>query len=88
MSSESFGGTINLHMIAKSGSWVDLVGKPTLKTLQLQVNGVNISGGDIRVYATDTQTMNIPVPKIEYVATTQQWNSMTKDPNTLYLLPV
>ncbi len=63
--SESFGGSINLHKISKTGSYNDLLNKPTIPTvnnatLTIQKNSVTID--TFTANASTDKTINITVP--------------------------
>ena len=63
--SESFGGSINLHKVSKTGSYTDLLNKPTIPTvndatLTIQKNSVTID--TFTANASTDKTINITVP--------------------------
>jgi len=53
---ESFGGTINLHKISKTGSYNDLLNKPNI------VDTVNISNGKIQICVGSTVISEVSLP--------------------------
>ena len=64
-SSESFGGSISLHKVSKTGSYNDLLNKPTIPTvndatLTIQKNSVTID--TFTANASTDKTINITVP--------------------------
>ena len=64
-SSESLAGAVNLHRVAKTGSYNDLLNKPTIPTvnnatLTIQLNGTTI--GTFASNASADKTINIEVP--------------------------
>ena len=64
-SSESFGGSISLHKVSKTGSYTDLLNKPTIPTvndatLTIQKNSVTID--TFTANASTDKTINITVP--------------------------
>lgn len=63
--SESFGGSINLHKVSKTGSYTDLLNKPTIPTvndatLTIQKNSVTID--TFTANSSTDKTINITVP--------------------------
>ena len=64
-SSESFGGSISLHKVSKTGSYNDLLNKPTIPTvndatLTIQKNSVTVD--TFTANASSDKTINITVP--------------------------
>lgn len=68
--SETLSGTVNLHKIAKTGTYSDLIGKPTIPTvnnatLTIQKNGTNVQ--TFTANASSNVTANITVNELPTV---------------------
>ena len=92
-SGEAMSGTINLHKVAKTGTYSDLIGTPTIPTVNNSTITVQMNGATVDTFTTNAssaKTINLGGNYVKYVLCADEaaYTSITtKDSGTLYLIP-